>query len=73
MSVLGSYLAELCPSRSKVRDTYVDQLLGVSESELAADLVHDLLLLGLLLCRKRPSLVFRSEGSSPSKIMAIDD
>lgn len=26
---------------------FVDQLLGISESEFAADLVHDLLLLGL--------------------------
>lgn len=34
--------------QTRAFDTYVDQLLSVSKSELAANLVHDLLLLGLL-------------------------
>lgn len=48
-----SCLNVLRPLRSSLHDTYVDQLLSVSESELAADLVHDLLLLGLLSCCKK--------------------
>lgn len=53
MSALTSCLTVFGPLRSNLHNTYVDQLLGVSESELAADLVHDLLLLGLLLCCKK--------------------
>lgn len=31
------------------RETYVDELLGIGKGELAANLIHDLLLLSLLI------------------------